>query len=378
MSKIKMRCTVCGKWFQSANAKETTCSDCVQKARKDKLAAKNAPSTPSPTASGAGTTRPVAPPKPKTVHSGTNQWLDALNDVKVAQPEPPPVRPKLAGPPNQRNGQSAAAQLTPGSTNPSPTNRREAQPYHVPGSVGQVPAPGQRPPYLRQAGEAALAPRAPYNPKERRGDPVSIRPKPKPKVVQASPKPKREKTPPPPPFVPTEEQVKQVEERYLELAQPAEFDGIRTQIAQEIGIPKKAVKQIIKDLRARQSIPSWWELQSYKGNSEEFEKIKAAYLPYLPLPSIGIHKKIAEELAMKAGIVYQAIKAVRQELNLPQFNDPSLHTEELNNLNGQIKPVLETAPIHQMSNETVQPLKPDHPMVTENMTELAENNVAGT
>src|SRR4051812_30915994 len=43
MSKTKMRCITCGKWFQSANAKEITCPECVQKARKDKLASKAAP-----------------------------------------------------------------------------------------------------------------------------------------------------------------------------------------------------------------------------------------------------------------------------------------------------------------------------------------------
>ncbi len=139
------------------------------------------------------------------------------------------------------------------------------------------------------------------------------------------PKPKREKTPPPQPFVPTEEQVKQVEERYLELAAPTEFDGIRTQIAKELSIPKKAVKKIVKELRARQSIPSWWELQTYKGSSEELEKIKAAYLPLLPVPPVGVHKKIGEELSLKPGVVYQAIKAIRLEMNLPQYNDPVLH-----------------------------------------------------
>ena len=106
---------------------------------------------------------------------------------------------------------------------------------------------------------------------------------------------------------------------------PTEYDGIRTQIAQELGIPKKAVKKIVKDFRDRQSIPSWWELQTYKGSSEEMEKIKAAYEPYLPLPPIGVHKTIAEELAFNPGDVYQAIKAIRLEMNLPQYNDPALH-----------------------------------------------------
>jgi hypothetical protein len=139
------------------------------------------------------------------------------------------------------------------------------------------------------------------------------------------PKPKREKIPPPAPFVPTPEQITQVETRYLELAVPAEFDGIRTQIAQEIGISKKAVKKIVKDLRERQSIPSWWDLQTYKGTTEELEKIRTLYLPSLPLPSIGVHKTIAEELSLNPGDVYQAIKAIRLEMNLPQYNDPSLH-----------------------------------------------------
>jgi hypothetical protein len=143
------------------------------------------------------------------------------------------------------------------------------------------------------------------------------------------PRPKREKIPPPKPFVPTDEQIKQVEERYLELATPTEFDGIRTQISQELAIPKKSVKKIVKELRDRQGIPSWWEMQTYKGDSEELAKIKAAYEPYLPVPPVGVHKTIADELDLKPGIVYQAIKAIRLEMNLPQYNDPALHGLEL-------------------------------------------------
>ncbi|HKF39138.1 MAG TPA: hypothetical protein VKB35_19740, partial [Ktedonobacteraceae bacterium] len=145
----------------------------------------------------------------------------------------------------------------------------------------------------------------------------------------APPRPKREKIPPPAPFMPAPEQIAQVEARYIELAVPAEFDGIRTQIAQELSIPKKAVKKIVKDLRDRQDIPSWWEIQSYKGDAEELEKIKTAYEPYLPLPPVGVHKTIAEQLEIKPGVIYQAIKAIRLEMNLPQYNDPTLHGLEL-------------------------------------------------
>jgi hypothetical protein len=153
--------------------------------------------------------------------------------------------------------------------------------------------------------------------------------KPKGVRIPSPPKPRREKIPPPAPFVPTPEQVKQVEERYLELAQSGEFDGIRTQIARELSIPKKAIKKIVKDLRSRENIPSWWETQTYKGSAEELERIKTAYIPHLPVPPVGVHKLLAEQLDLKPGTIYQAIKTVRHELSLPQYNDPSLHTQEL-------------------------------------------------
>jgi hypothetical protein len=156
------------------------------------------------------------------------------------------------------------------------------------------------------------------------GAPKAKTPKP-----QAPPKPKREKIPPPEPFAPTAEQIAQVEARYAELAVPAEFDGIRTQISKELSIPKTAVKKIVKEFREKLHIPSWWDTQTYKGDSEEFEKIKAAYEPLLPLPAIGVHKQIAEQLSLKPSLVYQAIKAIRLEMNLPQFNDPALHGIEL-------------------------------------------------
>src|SRR5579864_3330768 len=102
MSKIKMRCTTCGKWFQSANAKEVTCPDCVQKARKEKLAAKT---TPPPTNRTPGTgipSRPAAPPPPKPTSGGTSHWFDRVEDVKVGQPDQPP-RPKLPPSPATRD-----------------------------------------------------------------------------------------------------------------------------------------------------------------------------------------------------------------------------------------------------------------------------------
>lgn len=358
MSKVKMRCITCGKWFQSANAKEVTCPDCTQKARKEKLAAKNAAPGPGKPVGASGQNapapvRPAPPAKPKApTHSGTNQWLDSLNDVKVGQPEQPPVRPKLPPPPAPREDRSGPGRYqSPGGyredrgpggyrNDRGPGGYREGGhrgpggyredrpgPYRVVGGAGLPDTAVQRPRFP-QEGRPGRGPRPDKGPGGPRG-PQKYKAKVKTPKPPAPPKPKKEKTPPPQPFVPTPEQVAQIEQRYLELAQPTEFDGIRTQIANELGIPKKAVKKIVKELRDRQNIPSWWESQTYKGPAEEMEKIKALYEPMLPVPPVGVHKTIAEQLSIKPGDVYQAIKAIRLEMNLPQYNDPVLHEGEL-------------------------------------------------
>jgi len=361
MSKIKMRCITCGKWFQSANAKEVTCPDCMQKARKEKLASKNAPPTNKLTGTiGQNTgniapSRPIAPPpKPKPATGGTSHWFDSLSDVKVGQPDQP-TRPKPPSSPAPReNRSSPTAHRGPGSTSAGPgshgeergpgayreggnrgvrdTENRGPGAHHSGASMGHSGTIGQRPPRPTAEGGVSRGPRAERPPRPGGpGGPAGYKPRPKAKTPHpaAPPKPKKEKTPPPPPFVPTAEQIAQVEMRYLELATPTEFDGIRTQISKELSVPKKTVKDIIKDLRARQGIPSWWEVQTYKGSAEELETIKTAYEPLLPLPSIGVHKQIATQLSLKPGVVYQAIKTIRSEMNLPQYNDPSLHGIEL-------------------------------------------------
>ncbi|HEX7737135.1 MAG TPA: hypothetical protein VF458_19980 [Ktedonobacteraceae bacterium] len=357
MSKTKMRCTTCGKWFQSANAKEVTCPDCVQKARKDKSASKAAPQaaprTPGQGLPGTGTparSTPL-PPKPKTAPGGTSHWFDSLNDVKVSEPEPPPQRPRIPsspaphdthGGPGTRGPGGYRDERAPGGYRGPGGYRDERAPggpggYRGPGAYRNAPLTGsiaggigQRP---RQPMDGNAPPRGPrpggpgerfHGEKRGGGRPQAPR---KPKTAPV-PRPKKEKIPPPEPFKPTPEQMTQVEERYKELAIPSEFDGIRSQISQELSIPKKAVKQIVKALRERESIPSWWETQTYKGDSEEKEKIQNAYQPYLPVPPVGVHRKIADELDLKPGIVYQAIKTIRAELNLPPYNDPQLHVDE--------------------------------------------------
>jgi hypothetical protein len=301
----------------------------MQKARKEKLAARSIQQTSSPKTGQEGMSSskplPPPPPKPKEASSGTSHWIDTVEDVKVSQPEQP--KPKIPSSPVPRDMKSGTTAERPGSQGAGAYREGSFRGSGAYPSDGPVISggSGQRP---RQpmTGSFGRSPQTGYS-SDRRSEGKKGGKPPKAKVPKppTPTKPKREKIPPPAPFVPTPEQIAQVEARYQELAVPTEFDGIRTQIAQELGIPKKAVKKIVKDFREHQSIPSWWELQTYKGSSEELEKIRAAYEPYLPLPPIGIHKTIAEELTLNPGDVYQAIKAIRLEMNLPQYNDPSLH-----------------------------------------------------
>jgi hypothetical protein len=141
------------------------------------------------------------------------------------------------------------------------------------------------------------------------------------------PREPREKRPPMPPFVLSDELRARIEARYLELAQPVEFDGIRTKIAGELSVPKNTIKQAIRELRARLQLPSWWDLQAYAGSEEDLAHIRAAYEPLLPVPAVGIHKQIAADLGLEPVIVYQGIRRIRAEMRLPQYNAPELHPE---------------------------------------------------
>jgi hypothetical protein len=151
-------------------------------------------------------------------------------------------------------------------------------------------------------------------------------PAPKPQGQRAeakpkAPKPPREKKPrvQTKPFEPTPEQIAAIKDRYIQLAQP-EFNGIRHQIANEMGIPLRVVKQAVKEVREEQEIPSWWDRGGAMPGPEDLEKIRAMYVPLLPEPEIGVHKRIAAALKLTNTSVYQAIGQIRTEMNLPRYN----------------------------------------------------------
>lgn len=309
MSKIKMRCSQCGKSFKSANARQLICPECEEKARKERAAKARGAQLPASAPTPAPRQiLPAKPARPAAPASAPQQhWLDRQADVKIAPPEPPASsRPPRLDVPERRPSAPPAAPSAPAPGNPP---RAHALPSSQTRHTAQQPGTGAA------ATAPAQKPRKPDQQKRADG----ARPR---SSKAATPKPKREPRQPTPPFAPTPEQIAAIEQRYLELTQPGEFDGIRTQIAKELGVPKSAVKKVVRTLRERQDIPSWWDLQAYHGSPEDLERIRAAYTPLLPKPAVGVHKQIAALLNLPAGTVYQAIKVIRAEMNLPQYNPP--------------------------------------------------------
>lgn len=294
--KAKMRCARCHKPFRASSAKQTLCAECEAKERRARATSKASPVTPTAAA-------PVA--KPKIVGPGANILVPGL------VPPPPPAASAPSTPPAARRPEYApdrdrdhehqraqvAAQAQPGQSYPRPQPR----PYP------------QQPPHGAYYGGRGAQGRPPSQ--QRPGQP---RP----------PAPSRPKREPAPVISLTPELRERIETRYRELADPVEFDGIRTRIATELAVPKSLVKKAVLELRQRDQMPSWWELQGFHGSDEELGRIRAAYAPHLPLPAVGIHKQIAADLGLDAGGVYQAIRRIRAEMHLPQFNPPDAHATE--------------------------------------------------
>jgi len=144
--------------------------------------------------------------------------------------------------------------------------------------------------------------------------------------------PDQERTPAPPspprlirrpkltvPYELTPEQITMIERRYQELATPTEFDGIRTQIAHEMNIPRMAVKRVVRAYRVRHYVPTCWELSLHPVESDALQAVRERYLPLLPQPPVGIHHILSEELGYAPSLVYHAIGRIRGELKLPRF-----------------------------------------------------------
>jgi len=275
-----MKCARCGKRFKQTNKKQVFCTECLAQ---DRAAKKSAP---------------------QLVRSSTGYGASGSSAHSTAGVQTSGITIVATTPPPEVGGYGVHA--------------RNAE-RHAPHAMQPAPQPTQpaaAPPVQKPLVAATAIPKV-------------VAPPPSQKKP-AAPSEKRVRQPRPaiPPFQLTDEMRATIEQRYLELSQPVEFDGIRTQIANELTVPKPVVKQVIKELRASRQLPSWWELKAYKGNDETLERVRERYLPLLPVPPVGVHKQIASDLQIDAPLVYQAIRRLRAEMKLPQYNSPDLHESE--------------------------------------------------
>jgi hypothetical protein len=274
--KVRMRCARCGRHFKSVSAKHTLCPDCEASERAARAAGKGSSSLRPPAT-------PVRAQRPTIVGPGA-----AILVPELAQKGPLPTTGSTLGHLEKASyGESGPKAASAG---------RHGE--HTP--VSSDPGRGDHSGAANRTSKAAKQAR-PFQAAPPARDPAAS-------------------------FVLTEDLRVSIEIRYQELAQPVEFDGIRSQIAAELGIPKAVVKRTVADLRKRLQLPSWWELQSYTGNAADLERIRAAYLPNLPVPDVGVHKQLATQLGLDSGIVYQGIRRIRAEMRLPQYNPPEAHS----------------------------------------------------
>jgi hypothetical protein len=283
--KVKMRCPRCGKSFKSVSAKHTLCPECEAKERVARASGRVTNLKP--------TVTPVRTERPTIVGPGAGILVPELASGG------PPALPE----------HSTAAHAHDRLEHHQAKEGRHHDQYErnaIQGGYRRQPAQGvsTAPP---GAGSSAAK-------TTREGKP------PRSPSVPSDPAPT--------PIALTDELRQRIESRYQELAQPVEFDGIRTQIAAELGVPKPVVKRTVTELRQRLNLPSWWELQTYSGTANDLERIRVAYMPYLPVPEVGIHKRLAVELGLDAGIVYQGIHRIRAEMHLPQYNSPDVHKSQ--------------------------------------------------
>jgi hypothetical protein len=255
MNRVKVRCSVCGRPFKTPLAKKTVCPACEAEAKRAKHRAER-PQVEKPVA---GTTSSV------DVRAALRAAQENQGQYGAYRPPAPVTAPPAESPQTGKpgsNGLILGRQPGP-STEGKPRPRREAQP---------------RPPKARTA---------------------------KPRISQK-------------PFEPSPEQATAIRERYLALARP-EFDGVRHQIATEMGIPLRAVKNVIKMARDDEQVQSWWERSGGAISAEDIELIKTLYVPYLPDPDIGVHKQIASQLHLTNTSVYLAIGRIRTDMQLPRY-----------------------------------------------------------
>jgi hypothetical protein len=306
--KDKMRCVSCGAMFKPMKSSQTKCDRCEKREREQRAAARHAGNTGQKSA-------PVAP-QPVKISGPAASLLGVSVPAAPGVTQEAPPEPTTFGAAAWRDEERRKREQL--ERERMERERREREQAHK-----REPAGSQATAHQDARPQSKARPAKAESPKQPPRQPKA--PRPVPSRLEL-----------------TDDLRATIEARYLELAKPVEFDGIRTQIATELSVPKALVKKAVAELRHRMALPSWWELQAYTGPEVELERIRTAYIPLLPVPEVGVHKTLAEQLGLDPRTVYQGIRRIRAEMRLPQYNPPELHEQQPST--GEAEPVDATTP----------------------------------
>ena len=122
------------------------------------------------------------------------------------------------------------------------------------------------------------------------------------------------------PLLISKEQVLEIEELYRTML-PLPNPDAHEVIGEKIGLEPQKVFFGINLIRQKMMLPKVaFPKRKLAVSPEQVLAIQTLYIPLLPLPPIGCHKIIAQQLKMDEWRVHVGIGVVRQQMNLPRWN----------------------------------------------------------
>ena len=126
--------------------------------------------------------------------------------------------------------------------------------------------------------------------------------------------------PAPRPLLISKEQVFEIENLYRTML-PLPNPDAHEVIGEKIGLEPQKVFFGINLIRQKMMLPKLpFPKRKLAVSPEQLLAIQTLYSPLLPLPPIGCHKIIAQQLKMDEWRVHVGIGVIRQQMNLPRWN----------------------------------------------------------
>lgn len=115
--------------------------------------------------------------------------------------------------------------------------------------------------------------------------------------------------------------MEEIEKRYKPLL-PLPNPDVHEVIAQQLNLPPSKVFFGINLIRQKMKLPKVdYPKRKLAVTPDQLMAIEALYLPYLPVPPLGIHKIISKQLKIDEWRVHVAIGLIRKSRNMGRWNE---------------------------------------------------------